>query len=277
MTVRGLCPFGVAVLVVLVSGSSAAGQPGATEDKAVPDARVADAGRKAAAGTQVEFGAAYEHLSNGHRPWRSASFELRTGGASGRVHVAVEEMTRFLLLDHNVIVGVERRVAPRWTLAGEVQSSPSHHVSALWGAGGRIEFIAGDGWSLHANLLHRQYSSASVDLAAMGVERYIARYRAAYTLYRARLHGGETSTSHRVQGDLYYGLLSSSAGVSVSMGQEVENVGLVGVIRTDVRAAAVVGRHWIHPKWFVTYEAVIHEQGDFYTRRRTSVGLGHRF
>jgi len=49
----------------------------------------------------------------------------------------------------------------------------------------------------------------------MGVERYMARYRAAYTLYRARLHGGETSTSHRVQGDLYYGLLSSSAGVSV--------------------------------------------------------------
>jgi YaiO family outer membrane protein len=254
MTVRGLWPLGFVVVAVLASGSSAAGQE-----------------------TQIQFGAIYEHLSNGYSPWRSASLELRAGGASGSVHAVVEETTRFSLLDHNVTLGVERRVASRWTFTGEAQWSPSHRVSAVWGARGQIEFIAGGGWSLHANLLHRRYSSASVDLVAMGVERYIARYRAAYTFYRARLHGGETSTSHRVQGDLYYGLLSSSAGVSVSVGEEVENVGPFGVLRTDVRAAAVVGRHWIHPTWFVTYEAAVHEQGDFYTRRRTSVGLGHRF
>ena len=260
MRVRGLCPLGFAVVAVLVSGSSAAGQPGATEDT-----------------KQIQFGAVYEHLSNGYSPWRSASLELRAGGASGRVHVVVEETTRFSLLDHNVTLGVARHVASRWTFTGEAQSSPTHRVSALWGARGQIEFIAGGGLSLHANLLHRRYSSASVDLTAMGVERYIARYRAAYTFYLARLHGGETSTSHRVQGDLYYGLLSNSAGVSVSVGEEVENVGPFGVLRTDIRAAAVVGRHWIRPTWFVTYEAVVHEQGDFYTRRRTSVGLGHRF
>jgi len=262
VTVRGLRRVGFAFVVVLVCGSSAAGQSGVSED--TPE-------------TQIQFGAAYEHLSNGYRPWRSASLELRSGGASGRINIAVEETTRFSLLDHSVTLGVERRVASRWTFAGDAQTSPSHRVSALWAARGRIEFIARDGWSLHASLLHRRYSSASVDLAATGVERYIARYRAAYRFYRARLHGGDSSSSHRVQGDLYYGILSSSAGVSLSVGQEVENVGLVGVLRTDVRAAAVVGRHWFHPTWFVTYEAVLHQQGDFYTRRRTSVGLGHRF
>lgn len=257
---RGFCPLGFAVVAVLACGTPAAAQPGTTEDAG-----------------QIQFGAVYEHLSNGYSPWRSASLELRAGGASGRVHVAVEETTRFSLLDHNVTLGMARRVASRWTITGEAQSSPSHRISALWGARGQIEFIAGGGWGLHANLLHRRYSFASVDLAAMGVERYMARSRAAYTLYRARLHSGETSTSHRVQGDLYYGLLSSSAGVSVSMGEEVENLGPFGVLRTHVRAAAVVGRHWIRPTWFVTYDALIHEQGDFYTRRRTSVGLGHRF
>jgi YaiO family outer membrane protein len=227
--------------------------------------------------TQLQFDAAYEHLSNGYSPWRSASLELRAGGASGRVHAVVEEAARFSYLDHNLTLGIERRLTSRWTLSGEAQSSPSHHVSAIWGARGQIEFIAGGGWNVQASLLHRRYSSASVDLSTMAVERYMSRYRGAYSFHAARLHSGEMSTSHRGQGDLYYGPLSSSVGVSVSVGEEVENVGPLGVLRTDVRAAAVVGRQWICPTWFVRYDAVVHEQGTFYTRRRTSVGLGHRF
>ena len=225
----------------------------------------------------MQFGAVYEHLSNGYSPWRSANVDLLAGGATSRVHLVVEETARFSQLDHSLTLGVERRASSRWTFAGEAQASPSHRVSAMWGAGGRIEFIAGGGWSLHASLLHRRYTATSVDLEAIGVERYLSRYRAAYSFYRARLDGGETSASHRVQGDLYYGLSNSSAGLSISVGEEIENIGPFGILRTDVRAAVVVGRHWIHPTWFVTYEAVVHEQGDLYTRRRTGVGLGHRF
>jgi YaiO family outer membrane protein len=265
------------VVAVLSFGSAASGQPGAAEEpNAVPDAPVGDADTPAAPGTLLQFHAGYEHLSNGYRPWRSAGLELRAGGAGGRVHLAVEERARFSQVDHNITVGVERRVASRWVLAGEGQSSPSHGISATWGARGQVEFVTGRGWNLQASLLHRRYATASVVLGAMGVERYLSRYRAAYWFYRARL-GRETSASHRVQGDLYYGPLSSSAGLSLSMGQEVENVGPSGILRTDVRAAAVVGRHWIDSTWFVAYEALVHEQGEFYTRRRTMVGLGHRF
>jgi YaiO family outer membrane protein len=276
MTLRDLSALLYAIAAVLACGSSPSAQSGATENTATADVN-AEANRRAAAKTQIQFGAVYEHLSKGYSPWRSASLELRTGRGGSHVHVGIEETTRFSLLDHNVTLGVGRRVGSRWTVTGEAQSSPSHHVSAIWGARGHGEFIAGGGWSLNAGLLHRRYSSASVDLAEMGVERYVARYRAAYSFYRARLHGGETSTSHRAQGDLYYGPLSSSTGLSVSMGDEIENVAPFGVLRADIRAAAVVGRHWIRPTWFVTYDAVVHEQGAFYTRRRMSVGLAHRF
>jgi YaiO family outer membrane protein len=274
VTTRRRCLLLVAA--VLSFGSAASAQP-VEETTTVPDSQVADAGARAAAGTLIQFNVGYEHLSNGYSPWRSAGLELRDAGVKGGVHLAVEERSRFSLLDHDVRFGVERRVASRWVFTGEGQVSPSHRISAIWGAGGQVEFIAGAGWSLHASLLRRRYRAASVDLGAIGVERYLSRYRAAYWFYRARLDGGETSASHRVQGDLYYGPLTSSAGLSVSMGDEVENLGPSGILTTAVRTAAVVGRHWMNPTWFVAYEVVVHEQGDFYTRRRIMVGLGHRF
>jgi YaiO family outer membrane protein len=274
--VHGLgCAF--IVLAVLAYGSSAAGQPQATDGAAARQARVVEAGREQTTRTQIQLGAVYEHLSNGYSPWRSASLELRAGGARGKMHVVVEETSRFSQRDHNVTFGIERHLAPGWILSAEAQASPSHRVSATWGARGEIAYTTGTGWGLHASLLHRTYTSASVDLATMSVERYVSRYRAAYSLSAARLHGGGMSTSHRVQGDLYYGSSSSSVGASVSVGEELENVAPFGVLRTDVRGAAVVGRQWIHPTWFVTYDAVVHDQGDFYTRCRASVGIGYRF
>jgi len=221
----------------------------------------------------IQFRVAYEQLSKGYAPWRSASLDVRGSGFSA----AVEETTRFSQLDHNITGGVQRHLASRLIVASEAGVSPSHHVSPTWGLAGRVELDAGAGWGLQASLQHRRYTSASVDLSAMTVERYFSRWRAAYTLYLARLRGGEASASHRAQGDLYYGRSSNSVGVSVSTGDELENLQPIGVLRTPVHAASVVGRQWIAPTWCVEYDALVHEQGTFYTRRRVSVGLGYRF
>jgi YaiO family outer membrane protein len=228
-------------------------------------------------GPQLQLGAGYEHLSNGYSPWRNAVLDVQAVGPRGGVRAAVEESSRFSTVDHNVIIGVERRLASQWIVSGEAELSPSHHVSPLWGALGQVGILAGNGWSLQANLRHRRYTSSSVDLATFTIERYVSRYRAAYSLYLTRLHGGEKSTSHRVQGDLYFGPLSSSVGVSLAAGQEVESVGSFGLLRTDVRAVAVTGRQWFSPKWFLRYEALVHEQGTLYSRRRLGVAVGHRF
>jgi YaiO family outer membrane protein len=91
------------------------------------------------------------------------------------------------------------------------------------------------------------------------------------------LVGGGVAPSHRVHGDYFYGKYDSNVGVSLAAGRELENVELRGVLRTGVRSAAVVGRQWLTPRWFVVYDAVVHEQGIYYTRKRLGLGLGRRF
>jgi YaiO family outer membrane protein len=108
------------------------------------------------------------------------------------------------------------------------------------------------------------------------VERYVSRYRAAYSLYAARLQS-ERSIGHRVQGDVYYGHSSSSVGLALSLGDEVESTLPNGVLRTSVRGAGVVGRQWLTPRWLLICDALVLQQGALYTRRRISIGLEHRF
>jgi len=193
------------------------------------------------------------------------------------VYGAIHETTRFSRLDHDVMAGFRQRVSPRLTLVVEGQASPSHHVSPKWDGLGQVEVVAEGGWNVQAGLRHRKYESASVSLGAMTVERYWGRYRGAYTLYVSHLAAAGSSTSHRVHGDYYYDRLNSSIGVSIAAGRELENVGLRGVLRSDVRSAALTGQQWLGSSWFIRYDALVHEQGTLYTRTRVSASLGHRF
>jgi YaiO family outer membrane protein len=227
-------------------------------------------------GTQLQFGAAYEHLSNGYDPWRTATLELRTSGSDVGVHARIEETMRFSQLDHNVTLGVRRGLTSRFTVGGGAQVSPSHHVSPRWGAFGEAEFAGGGGWGVQAAVRLLQYPSAPVTISATTVERYVSRYRAAYVLYAAR-HHSEGSIGHRVQGDIYYGRSSSSVGATLSIGEEVESTLPDGLLRTSVRGAGVTGRQSVSARWLVVYDALVQQQGALYTRRRLSVGLEHRF
>jgi len=226
--------------------------------------------------TQLQFAAAYDHLSNGYDPWRTATLELRTNGLGLSAHARVEETMRFSQLDHNVTLGVQRRMTSRFTVGGGAQVSPSHRVSPKWAALGDVELAGRGGWGVLAAVRHLQYTSAPVTISASTVERYVSRYRAAYSLYAARLQS-ERSIGHRVQGDVYYGHSSSSVGLAVSLGDEVESTLPNGVLRTSVRGAGVVGRQWLTPRWLLIYDALVLQQGALYTRRRISIGLEHRF
>ena len=271
----------VLAALLLPGTSTAAGQANPPDELGPGEAPSSDAGAASISGahdTRLHLGVAYEHLSNGYGPWRSASLGLHAAGRDGgALYAVVQETTRFMQRDYEVMAGAQHRLSSRLMAVVEAETSPSHHVSATWGVLGRLELDAGNGWGVHASLRHRRYTAATADLSSMTLERYLGRYRAAYTLYVSRLDGGGVSASHRVHGDLYYGRLSSSVGVGVSVGEELENVQPIGVLETQVRAAAVVGRQWLTPTWFVMYDALLHEQGALYTRRRLSLSLGHRF
>jgi YaiO family outer membrane protein len=225
----------------------------------------------------LQFGAAYEHLSNDLGPWRSAHLAVRVGNPAQSVFASMQESVRFSLQDYDVTAGLERRVTPRVVGAAEFFVSPSHRVSPKWGVLGRVQVDAGHGWVVHASLDHRRYASATVDIGSSAIERYMGRFRAAYSLYASRLHGSRIAFAHRVQGDVYYGPPGSSVGLSLASGEEIENVQPLGLLSTRVLSAAVVGRQAVSAGWVLTYDVVVHRQGSLYTRHRSSIGLGRRF
>jgi YaiO family outer membrane protein len=236
------------------------------------------AGQGSAVATSLQVDAAYEHLSGGLSPWRTAGVSVQTERDSGGVFRAgVRESVRFSRLDHEVSAGVQRSLTSRLTASLEAELSPSHHVLPQWAALGRMQVRVGGGWVVQEAFQHRSYEAAAVQISSTTVERYLGPYRAAYTLYVAALDGLDTAFSHRADGTVYYGARTSSIGVSISAGEELENVQPIGILRTPVRSLALTGKHWLTPEWFVAYDTLVHEQGALYQRRRVGLRLGRRF
>jgi YaiO family outer membrane protein len=226
---------------------------------------------------RVQFGGAHESLSGGRDPWRSVTLDVSSTRNGQTVYGAVRETTRFSVLDHQFMAGFSHRLSPRLTAVTELEVSPSHQLLAQWAILGQLIAAAGNGWNVQPAFRHGTYTTASVNMGAVTAERYWGPYRGAYTLYVGHLAGGGVAPSHRAHGDYFYGRYESNVGFSLATGHELENVEFRGVLKTEVRSAAVVGRQWLTPRWFVVYDAVIHKQGTYYTRKRLGLGLGHRF
>jgi YaiO family outer membrane protein len=226
---------------------------------------------------RVQFGVAHESLSGGRDPWRSVTLDLSNSRNGQTFYGAVRETTRFSMLDHQFMAGLSRRLSPRLTAVAELEVSPSHELLAQWAVLGQVIAIVGNGWNVQPAFRHGEYTTASVNMGAVTAERYWGPYRAAYTLYVGHLVGGGVAPSHRAHGDYFYGSHGSNVGFSVATGHELESVEFRGVLKTEVRSAALVGRQWLTPRWFLVYDAVVHKQGIYYTRKRLGLGLGYRF
>ena len=270
----------IAVLVSSRAVPTSAQSHAPAEVAPTPSSSAGDAGSSTEPSSQSWFQAeaAYEGLSHGYGPWRSATLSLGIERAHGRAfYGSLQEATRFSRLDHQITIGFRGRPARRLIAAAEAEASPSHQVSPTWGLVGHVDIDAGRGWGVEADVRHRHYASDDVDLSSMTIERYVAQSRVAYVLSVARLGTEATAISQRAQGDLYYGRRTNRIGLIVSAGDEIEHVEPLGVLRTPVRAVAIVGRHWLASRWFLSYDSSVHEQGALYTRRRLNVGIGTRF
>lgn len=267
---RGLSSIATAILLLAMTSTAAPQEVGRSA--------ASSNGPRGEAGAVLQFASTYESLTHDFDPWRSAVLSLDVSPGHGtRYRGEVREQVRFGQLDHALLAGVHRRLSRGVTADAELDISPSHHVSPTWGVRGALEWAAGRGWVARGSLDHRRYTSTPVDLGSLAVDKYLGAYRVAYTAYLARLAGAQTAISQRVEGHLYYGPSASRVGVSAAAGEEVESLPALGVLRTPVRSFAITGRHWLGSRWFVTYDALLHEQGTLYVRHGLGVGVGRRF
>ncbi len=263
--------------LLLLATGLAAGQPVfsasvAGSDTIPPGVSAGDSRQR----SELELGVSHESLSKGLPSWRSIYLEgLHQFGERQVLYGVLRETRRFGLADTEARVGYYHPLGRTWTALVEASTSPTHEVLPHFSVLGQLQKDLAYGWNVQVGLRHNEYTALSTDVANVTAERYWGSFRGAYSLYLGRLDG-ETAASHVVQFDHYYGD-RNSIGVLIAEGREVADRGPTGVLITDVRSFALRGRHWITPRWAISYEAVHHKQGDLYRRQGVRVGLRRAF
>lgn len=232
-----------------------------------------------AAALEGEGGFTYERLDRDLPDWKSVYLELTHDFAARRTLFGlVRETDRFDQRDTEIAAGYYHPFGAAWTSLVEASASPDHHVLPEVSLLGQMSWLPGAGWVVSAGARYSEYTASSTRLLIGTLERYFGAWRAQYTLYNGKPEDAASATTHRLALDHYYYGERSRIGAALAWGREVEHVGPpVGLITSDVRAFAVLGRHWMTPAWAFTWEAGTHEQGDLYRRTGVRLGLRHRF
>lgn len=235
--------------------------------------------RTGAAALELEGGLTHEELTDDKPDWDSAYLEGAHDFAPRRtLYGVVRETERFDLRDTELAAAYYHPFGTTWTAQIEASASPDHNVLPEASVLGQLTWGFGEGWLLNGGARFSEYTDTSTRLLMAGIERYFGSYRVAYTVTNGKPEGASSAPSHRVALDHYYNNERSRIGFSVAWGSEVENVGPpTGVLVTEIRAIAVVGRHWVTPKWALAWEVGTHEQGDFYRRTGGRLGLRYSF
>lgn len=266
----------------MLTGISVRAQTGEPRPAATPDpedrAEKTKPEKKIEPETVVEIGASYEFVDHNRPDWQTYYFSINHKFSTGQVlYGTASAVSRFEITDPNFMIGFVQPFgeSKRWIATFEAAGSPNHEILPTASFFGDLQRNIGSGWLGHAGMRHSRYVSDIVNMGVFGVEKYFKAYRGAYTLYVAHLNGKGTAASHVFQGNYYYGE-RNSVGVGFAFGQEVESVPR-GLIKTDVLDFSVTGRHWMNKKWGLSYVAVWHRQGRFYTRSGGQLGLLLRF
>lgn len=225
----------------------------------------------------VEAGGQYEFLTNGFAPWRSAYLEASQQFAERQTLYGTGRLTeRFGLQDQELALGYYHPLGEKLTALVDGSFSPTHQVLAHWSLGAQALYSLPGGWGVGLGGRRTQFSSAANTRETLMLERYWENLRFAYTFSLSQIPAAPMPMGHQLAVNWYYGE-RSTIGLSAAVGQEMEMVGPSRLLTTDVRALALVGRHWLTPDWAAAYEASWVEQGTVYTRSGVRLGVQRLF
>lgn len=232
----------------------------------------------AAQADEAELGYSHSALSNGYANWNSLYLDAaHRFGERQSIYGELRETQRFNQTDREISGGYYHPLSETWTALVEASLSPDHHVLPQDSIFGQLQKSLEGGWDIQAGMRHTQYNLAATDMMVLTGERYWGNYRAAYTLYLARLQGAGTAPSHSGQLSYYYAEHSYLTLV-LTKGRQAESLGPgLGVLLLDVTGVSLSGRHWLNSAWGVSYEAITEHQGNLYTRKGIRLGLRYAF
>lgn len=225
---------------------------------------------------QAELSNESSQLSNGSPDWRETALRLtqKTGQRSVQ-SIALTQTSRFGLEDQEVSGLLSLPLTDKLTAAFEGSFSPTHRVLARQSLATTLQYEFAPAWIAHVGLGNRRYDATNVDQGTLMLEHYFSSFSASAAWKPVRA-AGISSNSSELRGSYYYGD-ANSIGIILSNGREAATLGPNNVVLTDVKATALLGRHWIGRQWAVNYALSHTRQGGFYTRRSVRLGVQYVF
>jgi YaiO family outer membrane protein len=222
----------------------------------------------------VSGGYGSERLSNGAPTWSREFMRVDWRSSAGESWFAeLARSERFGQSDRWLSIGGSSSVLPRWRLggalggAGDARFLPDKEISVeatrAWGRGWAATFAARE----------REYASGDVASVSLTGEKYVADFRVAYRLDRARLTGAGSASTHALM-LTWYPSERRSFGVTLGAGEEIETIDLDRLLRTSVSNVTFTGNEAFSPRLSLGWWLGTHDQGDFY--RRDYAGLSVR-
>ena len=223
-----------------------------------------------------ELSAAREQLDNGAPDWEQVNFFVgRELTEKALVTLSAGTFSRFGERDTQFGTGASLDVDENWTVVGgfAVSSSPNFLPESAIDLGLSRRFERG--WVAGARWRRRNYDASSVDSFGLITERYLGKYRFAYSLDSAHL-SSEQALAHALTVN-FYADSGGRLGVVLATGEEVEIIGPGQLLKTDVDSIALTGRHPINEYLSLGWLLSTHRQGDFYRRNAIGVSISGGF
>lgn len=230
----------------------------------------------AIAQTVVGLSAETSQLSNNSPDWHSESVRVaRKLGQRDVKELSLTQTRRFDLTDQQISGLYVKPLSDKLTASVEANISPSHRVLAKHGIDATLQYEFAPAWLVHAGLGNKRYNSVNVNQASLTLEHYFSSFSVAAT-WRPVQALGTHASGMELRGSYYYGN-ANSVGFIASSGQEATTVNAGTVLLADVRATALLGRHWLSPQWAVNYALSHTRQGSFYNRNSIYLGAEYVF
>ena len=226
---------------------------------------------------QVEGGGTWQSLSNNYGNWHSlyAEGEFKQGRRS--YYGTITSFSRNAVTDPQYLVGTYIPTA-QTNINLEANFSPTHQFEPANEFIGSLDHRLASGWGYFLAYDYRSYTSLDAGVGTLGVDRYFGHYHAAYGFQLVGLSNVDgLAVNQKFTFARYYGLDDqNSAGITLAIGQDIENVGLANPAIYHTVEIDLAGRHWFAPHLGITWDLFTVRQGQLYTRTGFQLGLRNR-
>lgn len=225
----------------------------------------------------LEVGGGWQDLGGGLPDWRSQYVAYQRSLAQDHaVFGSVQREERFDSSDVEGRAGWARPWSDDWSFVLEGSVAPGAEVLPRWSGRVRLRRDLGDGWGLFGGVSQSGYARDDLATGTVGAERYTGPWQAAVTVQASRLQGADTTWSGHARLDRYYAT-DSRIGLIAAAGRETESIGDGRFLTSSTLGLVLLGLHRVAPRWSVSWELLVHEQGDIYTRKGFRAGLRYDF